>query len=302
MHPNTSTQTIRRFPLALTAFAVLLATVEPAVAAAQATKGDPRDTTHAQKQAPFFTAKDAVLAASFVGATLLMFPLDKQAAHALQDSSTQANRLLKHTTTDVEIITSPGAYIIGGALYAVGRLGKWDRVADLGWHGTEALIVGELVAVVIKGTMGRQRPYVEPRNSNSYQLFRGFGGSDKFRSFPSGHSTSAFAAAAAVTSETSRFWPEGTWIVGPILYAGAALTGISRMYNNRHWASDVLVGAGIGTFAGLKVVRYHHTHPGNRLDKWMLAGSIAPADDGGHTLRLSIVPAPAWLTSNPARR
>jgi membrane-associated phospholipid phosphatase len=105
-----------------------------------------------------------------------------------------------------------------------------------------------------------------------------------------------------VTSETSRFWPEGTWIVGPILYAGAALTGISRMYNNRHWASDVLVGAGIGTFAGLKVVRYHHTHPGNRLDKWMLAGSIAPADDGGHALRLSIVPAPAWLTSNPARR
>ena len=60
MHANTSTQTIRRFPLALTAFAVLLATVEPAVAAAQATKGDPRDTTHAQKQAPFFTAKDAV--------------------------------------------------------------------------------------------------------------------------------------------------------------------------------------------------------------------------------------------------
>jgi hypothetical protein len=196
----------------------------------------------------------------------------------------------------------PGSYYIGGTMYLAGRLTKNEELADLGWHGTEALIVGELVAVVIKGTMGRQRPYVEPRNSNSYQLFRGFGGSDKFRSFPSGHSTSAFAAAAAVTSETSRFWPEGTWIVGPISTPGAALTGISRMYNNRHWASDVLVGAGIGTFAGLKVVRYHHTHPGNRLDKWMLAGSIAPADDGGHTLRLSIVPAPAWLTSNPARR
>jgi membrane-associated phospholipid phosphatase len=187
-------------------------------------------------------------------------------------------------------------------MYVAGRLSGNERLADLGWHGTEALIVGELVAVVIKGTAGRQRPYVEPRNSNSYGLFRGFGGSDKFRSFPSGHSTSAFAAAAAVSSETSRWWPETRWIIGPILYTGAALTGVSRMYNNRHWASDVLIGAGIGTFAGLKVVRYHHTHPGNRLDKWLLSGSLIPTDDGGHTVRWSIMPAPAWLTSRPSRR
>ena len=249
-----------------------------------------------------FTYRDLVLAGSVAVVTMIARPFDDRMAARLQDSSTQANRKLQGTAAFVRTVATPGSYYIGGTMYLVGRLAKNEELADLGWHGTEALIVGELVAVVIKGTMGRQRPYVEPRNSNSYQLFRGFGGSDKFRSFPSGHSTSAFAAAAAVTSETSRFWPEGTWIVGPILYAGAALTGISRMYNNRHWASDVLVGAGIGTFAGLKVVRYHHTHPGNRLDKWMLAGSIAPADDGGHTLRLSIVPAPAWLTSNPARR
>jgi membrane-associated phospholipid phosphatase len=249
-----------------------------------------------------FTYRDLVLAGGVAMVTMIARPFDDRMAARLQDSSTQANRKLQGTATFVRTVATPGSYVIGGTMYVAGRLSGNDKLADLGWHGTEALIVGELVAVVIKGTMGRQRPYVEPRNSNSYQLFRGFGGSDKFRSFPSGHSTSAFAAAAAVTSETSRFWPEGTWIVGPILYAGAALTGISRMYNNRHWASDVLVGAGIGTFAGLKVVRYHHTHPGNRLDKWMLAGSIAPADGGGHSLRLSIVPAPAWLTSNPARR
>ena len=249
-----------------------------------------------------FTYRDLVLAGSVAVVTMAARPFDDRMAARLQDSSTQANRKLQGTATFVRTVATPGSYYIGGAMYLAGRLTKNERLADVGLHGTEALIVGELVAVVIKGTMGRQRPYVEPRNSNSYQLFRGFGGSDRFRSFPSGHSTSAFAAAAAVSSETSRFWPEGTWIVGPILYAGAALTGISRMYNNRHWASDVLVGAGIGTFAGLKVVRYHHTHPGNRLDKWMLAGSIAPADGGGHSLRLSIVPAPAWLTSNPARR
>jgi membrane-associated phospholipid phosphatase len=251
---------------------------------------------------PLFTYRDAVLAGSVVVATLLARPFDDHFAARLQDSSTQANRKLQGLATFVRTVATPGSYYIGGTMYLAGRLTKNERLADVGLHGTEALIVGELVAVVIKGTMGRQRPYVEPRNSNSYQLFRGFGGSDKYRSFPSGHSTSAFAAAAAVASETSRFWPETRWIIGPILYTGAALTGVSRMYNNRHWASDVLVGAGVGTFAGLKVVRYHHTHPGNRLDDWLLTGSIVPKGDGGHAVRWSIMPAPAWLTSNPNRR
>jgi len=281
MHANTSTQTIRRFPLALTAFAVLLATVEPAVAAAQATKGDPRDTTHAQKQAPFFTAKDAVLAASFVGATLLMFPLDKQAAHALQDSSTQANRLLKHTTTDVEIITSPGAYIIGGALYAVGRLGKWDRVADLGWHGTEAVLFSQGVTTFLKGVVGRGRPFLSNgEDPGDYHPGKGFQSGD-WSSFPSGHTSTAFAAAAAVTNETSRWWPRSVWIVGPLMYGGATAVGLSRMYHNRHWGSDVLLGAAIGTFSGRKMVQYAHGHPNNRLDRIMLSTRVVPDGRGG---------------------
>jgi membrane-associated phospholipid phosphatase len=272
--------------------ALLLAV--PSIARAQAdTIGAPR---------ALFTYRDLVLAGSVAAVTLLARPFDDRMAARLQDSSTQANRKLQGTATFVRTVATPGSYYIGGTMYLAGRLTKNERLADVGLHGTEALIVGELVAVVIKGTMGRQRPYVEPRNSNSYQLFRGFGGSDKYRSFPSGHSTSAFAAAAAVASETSRFWPETRWIIGPILYTGAALTGVSRMYNNRHWASDVLVGAGVGTFAGLKVVRYHHTHPGNRLDDWLLTGSIVPKGDGGHAVRWSIMPAPAWLTSNPNRR
>ena len=249
-----------------------------------------------------FTYRDLVLAGSVAAVTMIARPFDDRMAARLQDSSTQANRKLQGTATFVRTVATPGSYVIGGTMYLAGRLSGNERLADLGWHGTEALIVGELVAVVIKGTAGRQRPYVQPRNSNSYGLFRGFGGPDKYRSFPSGHSTSAFAAAAAVSSETSRWWPETRWIIGPILYTGAALTGVSRMYNNRHWASDVLTGAGIGTFAGLKVVRYHHTHPGNRLDKWLLSGSLIPTDNGGHTVRWSIMPAPAWLTARPPSR
>ena len=233
--------------------------------------------------------------------TLLARPFDDHFAARLQDSATQANRKLQGLATFVRTTATPGSYVIGGTMYLAGRLSKNDRLADLGLHGTEALVVGEAVGFVVKGVVGRQRPYVRPRDPHSYQLFRGFGRSDAYRSFPSGHTTSAFAAAAAVTSETSRWWPGSTWIVGPALYGGAALTGVSRMYNNRHWASDVLVGAGIGTFAGLKVVRYQHTHPGNRVDRWLLAGSLVPTASG-HVLRWSILPAPQALTSTGPRR
>jgi membrane-associated phospholipid phosphatase len=278
----------RRFALPLL-LALSLAT-EPALAQAD-TIGPP---------IPLFTYRDAVLAGSVYAATIIARPLDDRFAARLQDSSTQANRKLQGLATFVRTVATPGSYVIGGTMYAVGRLSKNERLADLGWHGTEALVVGELTAVVLKGVVGRQRPHVRPRDSNGFRLFRGFGRDDRYRSFPSGHATSAFAAAAAVSSETSRWWPETRWIIGPVLYGGAALTGVSRMYNNRHWASDVLVGAGIGTFAGLKVVRYHHSHPGNRLDRWMLAGSLVPTPDGGQTIRWSIFPAPQVLAPTPS--
>jgi len=281
---------MKRFTLAALA-ALTLAT--PSAQAQADTIGPPL---------PLFTYGDAVLAGSVLVATLLARPFDDRMAARLQDSSAQASRRIQGMATFVRTVATPGSYVIGGTMYVVGRLSKNERLADLGWHGTESLIVGELVAGVIKGTAGRQRPSVLPRNSNDYQLFRGFFQGDHYRSFPSGHTTSAFAAAAAVSSETSRWWPETRWIIGPILYTGATLTGVSRMYNNRHWASDVLIGAGVGTFAGLKVVRYHHSHPGNRLDKWLLAGSLVPTGDGGHALRWSVMPAPASFTSTSFRR
>ena len=91
-----------------------------------------------------------------------------------------------------------------------------------------------------------------------------------------------------MSSETSRWWPQATYYgIGPALYAGAIAVGASRMYENRHWASDVIMGAAIGTFAGTKVVRYHRTHPGNRIDKVLLNASWSPAD--GH-IAFSVLP------------
>jgi membrane-associated phospholipid phosphatase len=200
----------------------------------------------------------------------------------------QENRWLQRSAVGFRTIAVPGAVIIGVSMYTAGRLAKNDRLADLGLHGTEALFIGEGTASLLKGIFGRARPFVDIKNPNDYQLFRGFKSDTRYRSFPSGHTVAGFAAAAAVTAETSRWWPNSVWYIGPAMYGGAALVGLSRMYNNRHWASDVITGAAIGTFAGTKVVRYHHTHPGNRIDRWLLGASMSTSDLG--QISLSLVP------------
>jgi hypothetical protein len=60
----------------------------------------------------------------------------------------------------------------------------------------------------------------------------------------------------------------------------------------------VLVGAAIGTFAGNKVVRFHHSHPGNRLDEWLVNFSIDPSAPA-RSFSASILPA---LGSRRSRR
>jgi hypothetical protein len=64
-------------------------------------------------------------------------------------------------------------------------------------------------------------------------------------SFPSGHTTEAFTNATVLYNEFSQT----SDILAYSGYAFAVTTGAFRMINNRHWLSDVLVGAGIGMLA-----------------------------------------------------
>src|SRR4051812_23241543 len=244
------------------------------------------DSVHAAKT--LFTWRDGVLAAGFAGLTVAMFPVDKSFANRLQDSSAQANHFLKNASKGVQTLADPGAIVIGASLYATGRIAHWRNVADLGLHGTEALVISGTLTAAIKDIAGRGRPYVSgDSNPHDFRLMRGVQGGG-YQSFPSGHTTVAFAAAAVVTSESQRWWPHATWAIAPVMYGGATLVGMSRMYNNAHWASDVVLGAAIGTFSGIKVVRYSHGHSNNPIDRWLLHTQVGTTGDGRVTVGVRV--------------
>lgn len=72
-------------------------------------------------------------------------------------------------------------------------------------------------------------------------------------SFPSGHTAQAFAAATFLHKE---FGHRSVWY-SIAAYSLASTVGICRMISNRHWMSDVMVGAGIGTLATNVVYLLH---------------------------------------------
>jgi len=130
---------------------------------------------------------------------------------------------------------------------------------------------------VIRGPLGRARPKdARPIFDDQYE-FHWFDGFTHFqyRAFPSIHSASAFAAATAIVTETHYRSPASTWYVAPLAYGVAAGPEYSRMYLGQHWASDILMGAFVGSFFGQRIVSYAHAHPANKVDRFFL-GSATP--------------------------
>ena len=91
---------------------------------------------------PFFIWRDAAILEGFVIATVAAAPLDKSFAQRLQNPSVQENQTMRTAADFVRLVADPGSVIIGVGMYTYGRLAKKRRAADLGLHGTEALLIG----------------------------------------------------------------------------------------------------------------------------------------------------------------
>jgi membrane-associated phospholipid phosphatase len=119
-----------------------------------------------------------------------------------------------------------GMAIVGLAAHRPGLVRGSLRVAA-------SLVLAGATTTAGKLTVGRLRPSSE-RDADDFKPFSGHD------SFPSGHTTMAFALAASLANEIRRPWAT----VG--LFTVAAGTGWSRLNDNQHWLSDVVAGAVVG--------------------------------------------------------
>jgi membrane-associated phospholipid phosphatase len=111
---------------------------------------------------------------------------------------------------------------------------------------TEVMAAGTLVTQVAKFATGRLRP-------DAWSTGGGGSTADSRMSFWGGHSMLAFSVAAGATQVGRlRGRPGWGWLAA-FTFAGAAATGWMRMAADRHWLTDVVVGAGVGTAVGLGV-------------------------------------------------
>ena len=108
----------------------------------------------------------------------------------------------------------------------------------------KSTLVAGAAAMVLKSMIGRERPSTSPDGPYHFRPFR-----FKDNSFPSGHSAVAFALATSLAREIEGQWDDAAF------FTLATLTAYSRMHDDKHWASDVVFGAGIGILASRFVHR-----------------------------------------------
>jgi len=236
------------------------------------------------------------------GATLasgVISRVDGPIARLLGDSAFHARHPGFTTAAKRASIATETLYMIsGGTVYLVARMRKDDGTADVALHTTEAVLFPAMFIQVIRGALGRARPYViddagEKRDADPYdfELLHGFT-SFNYRSFPSMHAMASLAVATALTQEMRQRDTPHRDVISPLLYAAATLPPLARMYLDEHWTSDIVMGAFLGVFAGQKVVTYSHAHPNNRLDNAFLGRRRLDVgiSDGAHGITLFLTP------------
>jgi membrane-associated phospholipid phosphatase len=160
----------------------------------------------------------------------------------------QRHALLKDISP---IVTHGGEAIFAYGLF--GGLGAYGLITDdpgsieIAKVGVIAVTGTGIAAQVLKRLFGRERPSGASRSGGKWH---GPALSTPFDSFPSGHSTTAFTVATVLTDLNE----DKPWI-GYVAYPLAGAVALSRITEKKHWASDVVVGAVLGTY-GTKAIMY----------------------------------------------
>jgi membrane-associated phospholipid phosphatase len=223
-----------------------------------------------QITAPFhLTGHTAIKTGGFAAAVAALTLLDEPIQQtALQ---TRNNNTVRSVS---KYITNSGGIYEAYTLAALGSYGfifKNVKMQTTTLLATQAYLTSGTMEGIIKFIAGRQRPnYYDPAKPDAEPIFHGpffkppdaINGNHLSTSFPSGHTTVAFAAATVFAME----YKNTPWV--PIVsYSAASLIGASRITENKHWFTDVLAGAALGYICGRQVVNNYHRYSKIRSGK-----------------------------------
>ncbi len=129
----------------------------------------------------------------------------------------------------------PVAVGVPAGMLVVGYINHDKKLELNGWKIVGSLAVNTVIAEGLKYAVNRERPY------EKYPLLiHPYDATEKGQSFPSGHTSEAFAMAASLSIECKK------WYVVLPAYTYATAVGYSRLYLGEHYPTDVLAGAAIG--------------------------------------------------------
>ena len=151
-----------------------------------------------------------------------------------------------------------------GAFYVYGLAADDPIARATAQDGVIVSFVANTVTSGFKGLFGRARPFQE-HGPHHFAPLQGD------TSFPSGHTTQAFAIASVIAEHYQDTWAPYA------AYGVAGLVGFARIDHDRHWLSDVLAGAMVGRFVGREIVRFNTSE---RAEHSSFAPTIAADADG----------------------
>jgi membrane-associated phospholipid phosphatase len=189
-----------------------------------------------------FDSRDWAEAAAISGGLVFVGTRDDRI-----DAWVQSHRS-KQTEDFARIVTPFGSWAaIGVSVVALsgGLVTRNRRLLDTGRDAVEAEILAAGIATpALKYAVGR----VRPSDGSDGDEFKPFSGNN---SFPSGHTTEAFAVAAVLAARADG------WVVPVVSYTLATCVAYARVHDRGHWASDAIAGGLVGTLIGRTVVRRH---------------------------------------------